>query len=60
MRKKKRDVGGGWIGGWEGRKEGRGVRRRLPKEIESEVSVFRCFVELLSFEEDGNRWIKRF
>lgn len=60
MRKKRRDVGGGWIGGWEGRKEGGSVRRRLPKEIESEVSVFRCFVELLFFEEDGNRWIKRF
>lgn len=46
--------------GKEGRKEGGSIRRRLPKEIESEVSVFRCFVELLSFEEDGNRWIKRF
>lgn len=28
--------------GKEGRKEGGSVRRRLPKEIESEVSVFRC------------------
>lgn len=43
-----------------GSEEGRRFEGDWSEEIESEVSVFRCFVELLFFEEDGNRWIKRF